>query len=68
MVLVGDRNRCYRGLGNRSRSGYVCVLNTVSRGQQLRQGPLPGEQLWAKAVGVIVWICHSPRDLLRWEG
>ncbi len=32
VVLVGDRNSCYRGLGNRSRSGYVsvyaCVFNT----------------------------------------
>lgn len=52
VVLAGDRNRCYRGLGNRSRSGHVCVFNTGRRGQQLRRGPLPGEQLWAKAVGV----------------
>ena len=65
VVLAGDRNRCYRGLGNRSRSGYVCVFNTVRRGQQLRRAPLLGEQLWVKAVGVIVWICHSLRDLLR---
>lgn len=71
VVLVGDRNSCYGGLGSRSRSGYVsvyvCVFNTRG-GQQLRQGPLPGEQLRVKAVGVIVWICQSLQDLLRGEG
>ncbi len=44
----------------------VCLIQ--GGGQQLRQGPLPGEQLRAKAVGVIVWICQSLQDLLRGEG
>lgn len=34
---------------------------------QLEPGPLPGEQLRVKAVGVIMWICLL-QDLLRVEG
>lgn len=48
----------------------ICVFNIigVGWGLQLRQGPLPGEQLRAKVFGVIVWICQSLQDLLRGEG
>lgn len=48
-----DKNRCW----SKSRSGAGVSL--TQEGQKLRQRHLPGEELRAKVIGVMVGICQG---------